>query len=105
MNRSRTILLDQYIHYDFKGDCSCTSKTAFEQMKKRWTDKDDRISERAMKDEVKVGHYYLNEKIKAVLKTLESADDDGVIRRNNAKGYRKENIPTSCKKHRTTIVK
>lgn len=89
------VRIDDY----FSGDCQCTSKTAFEEIKKRWDDED------AMKADVKVGYYSLNERIKKALIELEQADPEKIVRRNQAKGYSKDKIPTSCPKHRRTILK
>jgi hypothetical protein len=83
----------------FSGDCHCTSKSAFEAIKNQWPDED------AMKADVKVGYYTLNEKIKDALVELEKADPEGIVRRNQAKGYSKEKTPTSCPKHKKTILK
>lgn len=88
-------LIDDY----FSGGCRCTSKTAFEELKKQWR------NEAEMKAEVKVGYYSLNELVKDALAVLEKDDPEKVVRRNQAKGYSKEKICTSCPKHRRTILK
>lgn len=89
----------------FSGDCHCTSKTALEEMKKWWTDNSGVSSEDVMKAEIKVGYYSLNENIKSVLRELENDDPENIVRRNSAKGYRKEKILSNCPKHRRTILK
>ncbi len=83
----------------FTGGCQCTSKTAFEQLRKQWP------NEEAMKVDVKVGYYTLKERIKATLAELETEDPEKIVRRCQAKGYRKEKIPVSCPRHRITNLK
>jgi hypothetical protein len=83
----------------FTGGCQCTSKTAFEQLKKQWP------NEEAMKVDVKVGYYTLKERIKATLAELETEDPEKIVRRCQAKGYRKEKVPVSCPRHRITNLK